>query len=266
VEKLKVKFGPRSASLMKLSIIIPAYNEELYLGDCLKSVIECLKKYSEDDVELIVVNNASTDRTVEVAQSFPRVKLVNESNKGLTNARRAGFMASGGELIANIDADVLMTDGWVEKVVFEFATNQRLVALSGPYIYYDKPFWFNTAVWSYYLVGYFIHLFNQHILHIGAMLQGGNFIIRRDALERAGGYNTAVQFYGEDTEMARRMQKVGKVKFTFALPMRTSGRRLSQEGVIKTAYRYVINFLSITFLKRPAKGSEYTFVGKNNKN
>lgn len=249
---------------MKLSIIIPAYNEEAYLADCLESVLKQLKQYPKEKVELIVVNNASTDKTEEIARSFARVILVNEPNSGLTNARRAGYLASSGELIANIDADVLMADDWIEKVLREFE-NKKLVALSGPYIYYDKSVLFNSGVWFYYLLGYVAHLFNQHVLHIGAMLQGGNFVLRRQALDKIGGYNTAVQFYGEDTDIARRIQRVGLVKFTFALPMRTSGRRLSQEGVIKTAYKYIINFMSVTLLHQAAKGSEYTYVGRRSK-
>lgn len=248
---------------MKLSIVIPAYNEEAYLPACLESVLLQAAKYQEGEVELIVVNNASTDKTSEVVASYPRVKLVNEPNKGLTNARQAGYLASTGELIANIDADVLMPEGWIGKVLAEFEKNDKLVALSGPYILYDKSFLFNAGVWFYYLMGYVAHLVNQYVLHIGAMLQGGNFILRRSALEKIGGYNMAVQFYGEDTDMATRIQKVGEVKFTFSLPMRTSGRRLSKEGTLKTAYKYAINFFSVTFLRQPVKDSEYTYVGEN---
>ena len=74
-----------------------------------------------DAVEIIVVNNASSDRTREVALGYPGVRVVDEPQKGLTFARQAGFAASTGELIANVDSDSRLTPGWVQTVLKEFA-------------------------------------------------------------------------------------------------------------------------------------------------
>ena len=65
------------------------------------------------------------------------------------------------------------------------------------------------------------------------MLQGGNFVVRRTALEEIGGYNPKFSFYGEDTDLARRLNSVGAVKFTFRLPALSSGRRLIEEGMLQ---------------------------------
>jgi len=67
---------------MKLSVVIPAYNEAEFIGDCLNSIFHEIegKNY---DLEIIVVNNASTDKTREIVASFPQVKLVDEPAKGL---------------------------------------------------------------------------------------------------------------------------------------------------------------------------------------
>jgi GT2 family glycosyltransferase len=83
------------------------------------------------------------------------------------------------------------------------------------------------------------------------MVQGGNFVLRRDALEKIGGFNTAIAFYGEDTDIARRLNAVGKVKFTFDLKMFSSARRLKQEGMLTIAARYTMNYLWTTFRKKP---------------
>ena len=95
---------------MKLSVVIPAYNEEKFIGECLQSIFHEIegKNY---DLEIIVVNNASTDNTRDIVASHPKVKLVDEPDKGLVKARRAGFLASKGELIANLDADTRVTAG-----------------------------------------------------------------------------------------------------------------------------------------------------------
>ena len=234
---------------MKLSFVIPAYNEEKYIGDCLKSVLEQTKN-SVYDTEVIVVNNASTDKTEEVAGTFIGVKVVNEKKKGLSAARQAGYEASVGDLIANIDADVLLPEGWIEKVMKAFAENPNLTGFSGPYIYHDLSTLTNIGVRLFYYFGYAGYIMNRFILNKSSMLQGGNFVVRRSALEKIGGYNKEFEFYGEDTDIARRLHGVGDVVFTFDLPMYTSGRRLAGEGVITMAARYGINhFWTIAFKK-----------------
>jgi glycosyltransferase involved in cell wall biosynthesis len=95
---------------MKISFVIPAHNEEAYVGKCLDSIFRELKK-APVDAEVIVVDNASTDGTREVAQKYPGVKVISEPIKGLTRARRAGFLAATGDLIANVDADTMLTPG-----------------------------------------------------------------------------------------------------------------------------------------------------------
>ncbi len=245
---------------MKLSFVIPAYNEEESLGPCLEAIIsDC--KYFQNQVEIIVVNNASTDRTAEVARRYGNVKVVTEMRKGLLFARQAGFEASTGDLIANIDADTIMPSGWVRKVFDQFAMNKKMVALSGPYIYYDLSLWINAWVWIFYVVGYVNHLIAQYVFRVGAMMQGGNFILRRSALETVGGYNLALSFYGEDTDMAIRMQRIGRVKFSFFLPMRTSGRRLKDEGVIKMGLKYGANYIWPILFGR-AYSSDYKDIRK----
>lgn len=237
-------------SNMKLSIVIPAYNEEKYVGKCLEYVFREIKK-SNFDIEVIVVNNASTDNTRKVAESFSEVRVVDEFQKGLVRARSAGYKASSGDIIANIDSDGWLTEGWIEKVFQEFEKDPNLVALSGPYIYPEMPWIFNGVVKLWYGVGVTFHLFNQYIIHRGAMLQGGNFIVRRSAMDKIGGFDTRIEFYGEDTDVACRIQKVGKVKFTFSLPMYTSNRRFRGDGIIMTSLRYGINHIWPIIFGRP---------------
>jgi glycosyltransferase involved in cell wall biosynthesis len=235
---------------MKLSFVIPAYNEEVLIGNCLDSIIEQAGDY-QDDIEIIVVNNASTDRTRETAMSRGRVIVVDEPKKGIVHARQAGFLASTGGLIANIDADSILTPGWVDKVMKEFSQNQALAALSGPCIFYDLSEGYNVLVRVYYYAWFLTHIINQYVFHTDAMLQGGNFVLRRSALQKIGGFDTSIAFYGEDADIARRIQKIGWVKFDFKLPVYSSGRRLKKEGFIITAWRYFINYLWILIFGRP---------------
>jgi len=235
---------------VKLSVVIPAHNEEARIGCCLNSILAEMngKNY---DMEIVVVNNASTDKTREIIASFPQVKLVDEPDKGLVKARRAGYLASTGELVANIDADTRMTPGWLDKVFEEFSKNKKLVALSGPFIYYDLSKNAQAAVKTFYYLGFFSYLVNRYILGVGSMIQGGNFVVKRTAIEAIGGFNSEFDFWGEDADLARRLVKVGGVKFTFDLPIYASGRRLEKEGMAKTGWRYTLNYFSTIFFKKP---------------
>ena len=85
----------------------------------------------------------------------------------------------------------------------------------------------------------------------GSVMQGGNFIVSRSGLERIGGFNPDFRFHGEDAELARRLAKVGKVKFTRALQALSSGRRLAGEGVFRVLLRYSANYLWTHLFKRP---------------
>ncbi|HEY4379343.1 MAG TPA: glycosyltransferase family A protein [Acidobacteriaceae bacterium] len=235
---------------MRLSFVVPAYNEEAYLPACLESILAQTRELG-DAVEILVVNNASTDRTREVALSYPGVRVVDEMRKGLTFARQAGFAASSGELIANVDSDSRLTPGWVEKVLKGFASDPKMVSMSGPFVYYDLTPQQLVSVRIFYAIAFLVYAVNRWVLRAGSMVQGGNFVLRRDALEKIGGFNTAIAFYGEDTDVARRMSQVGDVVFTFDLKMFSSARRLKKEGMLTMAGRYTVNYFWTTFRKKP---------------
>jgi glycosyltransferase involved in cell wall biosynthesis len=250
---------------MRLSFVVPAYNEEAYLPACLESILSQIDPGTTGlpagTCEIIVVNNASTDRTREVALRYPGVTVVDEPRKGLTFARQAGFAASTGALIANVDADSRLTPGWVAKVLSTFAEAEAsatakpdtrlLAAFSGPLVYYDLTPRQRVLVHVFYMTAWTTYAINRYILRVGSMVQGGNFVVNRAALESIGGFNTAISFYGEDTDIARRLNDVGEVRFTFDLKMSSSARRLKSEGMLTMAARYSINYLWTTFFKRP---------------
>ena len=241
---------------MRLSFVIPAYNEEAYLPACLESILAQITPELKDVTEIIVVNNASTDRTREIALRYPGVRVVDEPRKGLTFARQAGFAASTGELIANIDSDSRLTPGWLDKVMAAFAETPKnperpLVSFSGPFLYFDLTASQRVFVHVFYMMAWCTYAMNRYILRVGSMVQGGNFVVSRTGLDAIGGFNTAITFYGEDTDIARRLNDVGEVRFTFDLKMFSSARRLRKEGMFTMAARYSINYLWTTFMKRP---------------
>lgn len=238
--------GPRP----QVSFVVPAYNEERLLPACLAAIRAEIER-TGCTAEVIVVNNASTDATADLAAATPGVAVVDQPVKGLVQARSAGFRISRGLLIANIDADTLIPEGWLARVLQAFEQNPKLVCLSGPYDYYDVPIHIRAFARTFYLVGYATYAFNKHVMGVGAMVQGGNFVLVRDVMERLGGYSNAFTFYGEDTDVARRMSKVGDVVFTFKLMAKSSGRRLRGDGLVMTGFRYSANYLWATYFRKP---------------
>jgi len=233
----------------KISFVIPAHNEEQYLAHSLDSILEEIEKENYG-AEVIVVNNASTDNTEGVVKEYPNVRLVVENRKGTCFARMAGFLASEGELVANIDADTRIMPGWIKTALEEFERKSNLVALSGP-CKYDLSPRFDFAAWIYYCALYAVYAVGHRLFGASSVILGGNFIARRSALQAIGGYNTDMTFYGDDSDLAKRLAKVGIVKFSFRLMAHTSGRRFRVEGVVKTAGRYVLNYFWVIFFGKP---------------
>lgn len=232
---------------MKISFVIPAYNEEAYLHTSLSALFYEISRYRDVvDVEVIVVDNASTDNTASVAASFPSVRIVAEPEKGVARARQAGFLAADGDIVAYIDADTKITKDWIVVMLAEFAADPKLVALSGLCVFYDlPPFWRRLAGPYQGLIGWVTDLVT------GELVFGGNFAARREAMQVVGGFDTSITFYGEDQNIVQRLKKVGKYKFTWKLVAETSARRFNKEGVLSTVGTYAANFISSALLKRP---------------
>lgn len=228
---------------LSISLIVPAYNEEAYLGHCLDAIMENVKGRA---LEIIVVDNNSTDGTAEIARRYPDVTYVFEAKKGITKARQRGYQSARGEIVAYVDADTRPPAGWIEQIEEHFGRDNKLAALSGPYSFYDlhgmrnkvASGWFVAARPLYSIIGY--------------MLVGGNFAIRRDVLDKMGGFDASIEFYGEDADIAKRAKKFGKVLFVNSFVMPTSGRRLQKQGYLKMAGLYFVNFFSIVFRGKPA--------------
>lgn len=236
---------------MKISFIIPAYNEEAYLGKCLDALFaEINRSGAGIETEVIVVDNASTDTTATLAKSFTGVRVVHEPIQGPAQSRQTGFQEATGELIAFLDADTMPLQGWLSTIIREFSHDPHVVCISGPYFYYDLPLFWRTIAWPYEIVfGSVAHFLTGHCV------TGGNMIIRRGALEAVGGFNTAIVFYGEDLDVGLRLRSVGKILYTAKLGVASSARRFNVEGVLTTTTLYAVNFLSQAIRKRPITAS-----------
>jgi len=100
------------------SVVIPAYNAAATIGDMLRGLVQ--QTNPPADREIIVVDNGSSDRTAEVAASFPSVTVLHESTRGPAAARNRGLRHATKEIVVHLDADTLPTRTWLAKMVALF--------------------------------------------------------------------------------------------------------------------------------------------------
>ena len=116
----------------RISIVIPAWNEEEYLSSCLDAVLAQELPFHE----VIVVDNNSTDATARIASEYaakhPQIRVIHEPNPGVIHARNTGFDAATGDIIGRIDADTILEPNWTSVVDQFFADYvSEYVAVTG---------------------------------------------------------------------------------------------------------------------------------------
>lgn len=124
-------------NLPKVSIIIPAYNIEAYIEECLLSVL----KQSYQNIEVIVINDGSSDNTLttieNVILSDSRVRLISQSNAGVSVARNTGLDAATGDYVVFIDGDDWVEPNFVESIV-SYALTTGADVIKGGFRFVDK--------------------------------------------------------------------------------------------------------------------------------
>lgn len=130
---------------MDVSVIIPCYNEEKNIAICLRALVAQTRK----PLEIIVVDNNSTDGTAAVASSFG-ARVVTERKQGITAARSRGFDEARGDILARTDADSIVPPDWIERIHADFEA-KKIDALTGPTMFYDH-FLSSTSYSSFYLL------------------------------------------------------------------------------------------------------------------
>jgi glycosyltransferase involved in cell wall biosynthesis len=233
---------------LRISVIVCAHNEASYLSSCLHSLLA----QSRPPDEVVVVNNASTDATRDEAERIPPVRVVDEPRRGLVTARETGRRAATGELLVYVDADCRAPLLWLERIERRFARDSRLLALSGPYRFYDWDWWGRALIRAYdFTLAPATQFLVKHVLGIGTVFYGGNFAVRAAALERIGGFDTSIEFHGEDTNRGRRLSAAGKVGVYYDCYLYTSARRYITMGKGSVFRLYIRNFVSELVHHRP---------------
>lgn len=202
---------------MKISIVIPVYNEAAQLGACLKAIAAQTAKPHE----VIVVDNNSNDGSTAVAAGFDFVTVLSEARQGVVHARTLGFNAASGDIIARIDADSLLPPDWVASARKVFA-DRSVDAVSGVAEYYNvaaAPF-FNA-------IDLFFRRRLEKQLKDRVYLWGANMALRREAWQRVRPALCQEGGLHEDFDIAIHLQELGgRVTFDERLRAKVSSRRI----------------------------------------
>src|ERR1035437_3541114 len=182
----------KSNNPIKVSVLIPVFNEEKYILRTLQAIL--CQDYP--NYEVIIVNNGSTDRTSEIISEFlntliPANKSIIftfEGRKGTNYARECARKLATGSIIAQLDADCVPDKDWISIGARHLKYN-KIVAVTGPYYYYDGPFFMRTIAllsqsFSYPFINTLVQLAKR-----GGIIIGGNAFIKADILTLTGGYN-----------------------------------------------------------------------------
>lgn len=212
---------------LTLSLVIPVYNEENYL----KRTLEAIRDQVVQADEVIVVDNNSTDKSVEIAKKYPFVRIVTEKRAGIAYARDAGFNAATCDLIGRIDADTRLPKNWVKDVKEAFENNPEM-AFTGSGYFYDMP---AKNLLRYVHIYYYFYL--NRLICGQYLLWGSNMAFPRKywpLVKDSVSYDEAV---AEDMDLSFLLNRHVKIKFIVRITTSNSFRG-GKNGII-AAWKYV---------------------------
>lgn len=209
------------------SVVVPVFNEEAYLARTLAS----LDRQTAAPFELIIVDNASTDRSAEIARAFARratgakTRIVHEPRPGQAPALEAGIAASTGALVAICDADTLYPRDYLEKAGAVFKAGGPAMAAV---VAFDSR---GDARWR--RRGFALKQRTIAAL-LARQCHGGGYAhaFRREALVASGGYSPDLWPYClKDHELMHRVAKQGRIGYRFDHRVRPSDRRSDRSAI-----------------------------------
>jgi glycosyltransferase involved in cell wall biosynthesis len=217
---------------MGLTVYIPCFNAEPYI----ETSIRCLLNQTRPPDEILVIDDGSTDRSLEFASRFPVRVIRHERNRGLAAARNTAFVNAKHELVGAIDADVFAEPNWLGCLLTHFE-DERVVGTGGRLIeqFRDTP----ADAWR------FLHLcqdMGEKRIDIEwpshRCLGGFGTILKKRSVAEVGGYNESYRTNYEDVDMCERLVRAGHKLVFEPLAVARHQRRDNVRSIVRTAWRW----------------------------
>ncbi len=183
---------------MLFSIIIPAYNEEQSLPACLASLKE--QTLSNDQYEIIVIDNGSTDKTTEIAEGFA-VKLIVNEEKNVSGLRNLGAENAQGDVLAFIDADCTAYPDWL-TAASKYIRDKSIAAWGSPPGVPENASWVQKSWFN-------LRKKTQKIIAVD-WLESMNLFVRKETFSAVNGFNETLVTC-EDVDFCYRVGEKGKI-------------------------------------------------------
>ena len=211
-----------------ISVIIPTFNEEENIAQCLVSLSH--QTVPRNEYEIIVVDGGSKDASCEIAKKYAD-SVFTQTSKKVGGARNDGVMVARGEIVATTDADCILPPDWISLIKKDFE-NPSVVQCYGPVYPIEEGLGNQLSLLlanTFSRIGYYSRTFYYTL--------GCNTAFRKDAFIRAGMYRCIDA--GDDLEIAMRLKDEGKILFDGRLRVGFSMRRYQQFGTMSSLYEWV---------------------------
>jgi GT2 family glycosyltransferase len=184
----------------RVSVVVCAYNAERTMDQCMAS----LAVLNYPDYEVIVVNDGSRDRTLEITQGYGYCRIISQTNKGLSVARNVGAHAATGEIVAYTDSDCVADPDWLTYLVSKMEAS-NLAACGGPN--FPPPEDDLVPATVAVAPGGPTHVLISD--EVAEHIAGCNMAFRRDVLLSLGGFDPIYRAAGDDVDICWRLQDAG---------------------------------------------------------
>jgi len=199
-----------SGSFPLISLIVPAFNEEVTIRKSLQSLIDL----DYPNYEIIVINDGSTDNTLEIAREFEnlQVKVIHQQNQGKAKALNNGIKNSKGEIVVTVDADTQLKKNSLKKLSARFSRNKQIGAVAGNVKVIPEKSIMNIIQGTEYTVGINLIRKAQSMLGCVMIVPGPIAALRKKALEKAGLFSSDT--FAEDFDITMKILEQGyKVEY-----------------------------------------------------
>jgi glycosyltransferase involved in cell wall biosynthesis len=206
--------------MVKLSVIVPTYNEAKYIHKTLTS----LKKQTFRDFEIIVKDGESSDGTVEIAKKYANM-VVSSKDRSVSDARNQGAKHAKANLLVFVDADTILPPNMLQRIA-EIVENKEIIGGSCRKLPGNKKL-LDRLIYEFVNISTHLCVY----LRIGGA-HGNCMFIKKNIFKKVGGFNPKIQI-AEEQELVRKAMKFGKFVFLQDLYVTEYPRRIQRWGRLR---------------------------------